>query len=313
MTKNIRLNFNICIAQLLFCFLFSIHPLQAGESEIEKRVEELLAAPLEDDGIREEAVNELVALGEPACWFMAGELGTRDLFKFFTLREALIQQEATASLALRHYADSLPERRARAAMGVLAKIGNPGDLPFFLSKIEDPRWRMRGAALKGIGNTEVVSVTLEAQIHPRLNDPDVSVRRQATGALGKVGTDASLDGLLKRFSDDSFFVRQTAKRAIVKIWNRNGTGEFDLAPLLELTKQNRSLAAKIPAIELLGNRKEQVAQDRLKKLALDSDWAVRGAAIQALGKHHREWVVAEFSLEKESDPYVKEILEQLAE
>jgi hypothetical protein len=273
--------------------------------EVHRRIETLLAGPLENDASREIRVKELTALGEPGSRAMAEMLGTRDLFRFMTLRAALIAQGATASPALREMVDSPPPLRARAAMGVLAEIGNPKDADFFLAHLKGFEWPLRAAAARGAGRTRVVSATVEEPLWSALGDEDDSVRRYAAGALGEVGTARSLSQLAETLKDESFYVRRASARAIARCWSRGVQDHAVLRDLIRLAGEETAPGAQMEAIGLLGLRDEPEAVSRLKGLTAHPDWAIRAAAIQALKGKHEQWLRENRIFERDPDPLVR--------
>ncbi len=277
----------------------------AQAEEMRGRIESLLAGPLENDASREMLVKELTALGEPGAQAMAEMLGTRDLFRFMTLRAALIAQGATASPALREMVDSPPPLRARAAMGVLAEIGNPKDVDFFLAHLEGFEWPLRAAAARGAGRTRVVSATVEEPLWSALGDEDDSVRRYAAGALGSVGTARSLSRLAEALKDESFYVRRASARSMARGWSRGVQDHAVLRDLIRLAGEENAPGARLETIGLLGLRDEPEAVGRLKGLTAHPDWAIRAAAIRALKGKHEKWLKENKIFERDPDPLVK--------
>ena len=257
---------------------------RAGEASLEERIDVLLAEKLAADATRENVVQQLVALGAEAYPILARRLESKDLLKFLAIREALIELGPAASPALRSYVDTPPGHRARAAMSILSKIGHPGDLEFFLEHADHPAWQLRGGALRGIGNTGVVSATVEQAIRPRLDDPDPSVRRYAVRALGKTGTPTCFPRLAESLDDSSFFVRRAASRALGELWQRSATSEIDLIPLLKRTENTAQWPTQIIAIETLGRCRSPLSEERLRQLAEDPDPTLRQAATRAINQ-----------------------------
>ena len=280
----------------------------ANSAPVAWRVDALLAQDLSEDATREKVAKELAALGEEGSWVLAERLERKDLFVFMALREALMALDATACPALRAYAGQPPEHRARGAMAILAQIAKPADAGFFVTYLADERWVMRAQAARGLGRTGIHSATVESGLKALLDDPDDSVRRYATSALGKVGTPESASRLLEKLSDDSFFVRRAAARAIGRVWERSATAEVDLSPVLALTGGEVELPTRLLAMELLSKRPEEKAVERLKTLSAHPDWAVRAAAVRALLPGHKDWVKANLSPAGETDMLVRTLL-----
>jgi HEAT repeat protein len=281
---------------------------RAQDEVIAKQVDQLLAGDLEEDASREQVVDQLVALGKPGSWALAESLERRDMYVSMTLRAALIQLDATASAALRSVVDRPPYWRSRSAMAILANIGNRNDIAFFEDYLQSEEWAMRGLAVKGIGKTEFVSATLEERLCPMLEDPVGVVRRRAAGALGEVGTAASLDALLQHgMTDESYFVRRASGRALLKLSERLDLSKELAESLIDLTGRENRLPVRIAAIEVMGHLREPVVKERLRALAVEEDWAIRAAALRSMAPKDAALVV----LPEEKDPLVRWEIERI--
>ena len=300
--RDIRMRYTVPLCCLLLGALFS-SPAFAQIDSVRAEVERLLASDITKDASREQVVEQLVALGEAGAWPMAEALVTKDLFKYLALRAAFLTLDATASPALRHYAEEPPDRRARSALAMLAQIANRADLDFFLEHVDHGKWNKRSQALRGIGRLEIVSTTVEQRIAPALGDPDSAVRRYGAFATGASAASDRL--LIPKLNDDDFFVRRAVMRAIAKVWERSATDEIDLAGVIRLTESAGTNPGSLLAIQLLGERGDAAAVDRLKELSKHPDWAVRATAIQALKKRATGWLKQNIVVEEEHDIFVR--------
>lgn len=296
----------------LLLFALGIHfACQAQAMSIREHVEFLLAQDMTLDASRAKVVEQLAALGEEGSAVLAEKLESKDLFLFLALHDALLKLEHRASPALRAQVDLLPEHRSRSAMAILAQLGNPEDLEFFLRYTAHEDWRLRGQALRGIARTNIVSTTVEVHLLPLLNDPDDRVRRAAVNALGHVGTQGASAALLGRLSDESFFVRRAAARAFLHLLKRHPEHAAGLLrEVIPLTAPTYALPTRLAAIGLLGHGDDKASANTLKQLALDRDWAIRSAALRALLPHHRHWIMQNVS-QDDPDPLVQSLLSQL--
>jgi HEAT repeat protein len=106
----------------------------------------------------------------------------------------------------------------------------------------------------------------------------LNVRRSAAEALGKIGSERAIDGLLKLVEDSDFNVRRSAAEALGKIGS-----ERAIDGLLKLVEDSDS-DVRGRAAQALGKIGSERAIDGLLKLVEDSDSDVRWSAAEALGK-----------------------------
>ncbi|NEO48624.1 MAG: hypothetical protein F6K55_32795 [Moorea sp. SIO4A3] len=111
-----------------------------------------------------------------------------------------------------------------------------------------------------------------------LNDDHYSVRRIAAKALEKIGTEATIDPLIKCLDDDHYSVRRIAASALGKI----GT-EATIDPLIKCLDDDKS-SVRISAASALGKIGTEVAIEPLIKFLDDDHYSVRRIAASALGK-----------------------------
>ncbi|NET64392.1 MAG: NACHT domain-containing protein [Moorea sp. SIO1G6] len=111
-----------------------------------------------------------------------------------------------------------------------------------------------------------------------LDDPDSDVRRIAADALGKIGTEATIDPLIQLLNDNDYNVRSIAAYALGKI----GT-EATIDPLIKLLNDN-NYNVRIRAAYALGKIGTEATIDPLIKLLNDNNYNVRSIAASALGK-----------------------------
>ncbi|WP_198954109.1 HEAT repeat domain-containing protein, partial [Moorena bouillonii] len=100
----------------------------------------------------------------------------------------------------------------------------------------------------------------------------------AADALGKIGTEATIDPLIKLLDDHDKYVRSSAAEALGKI----GT-EAAIDPLIKLL-DDHDLSVRRSAAEALGKIGTEATIDPLIKLLDDDHYDVRIRAVDALGK-----------------------------
>jgi HEAT repeat protein len=181
-----------------------------------------------------------------------------------------------------------PEWPVRArAVELAAGIGPL--VPALIAAASDPEPRVREAALKAIGLTNLATGAPAAAL-ASANDPWTFVRVAATEALGTLPQDpTTTNALVKTLSDPSPKVRLTAIGALGK------QKLTQLAPRvrerLDDTREDADVRAL--AARTLGTMCVQNAADRLTKLAQlsrspvdDADERIGMASIEALGALH---------------------------
>ncbi|NET86184.1 MAG: hypothetical protein F6J94_31215, partial [Moorea sp. SIO1F2] len=111
-----------------------------------------------------------------------------------------------------------------------------------------------------------------------LDDDDSDMRRSAASALVKIGTEASINPLIKLLDDDEYSVRRSAAYALGNI----GT-EATIDPLIKLLDDDE-YSVRRSAAYALGNIGTEATIDPLIKLLDDDHYLVRIRAAYALGK-----------------------------
>ncbi|NEP26999.1 HEAT repeat domain-containing protein, partial [Moorena sp. SIO3I6] len=128
---------------------------------------------------------------------------------------------------------------------------------------------------------QLLGITASDRAIPELIDKyldhdEYSVRSVAASALEKIGTEATIDPLIKLLDDDSSDVRESAADALVEI----GTATID--PLIKLLDDDSSDVRR-SAADALGNIGTETTIDPLMKLLDDDSSDVRRSAADALG------------------------------
>ena len=147
-----------------------------------------------------------------------------------------------------------------------------------LDNSEDVRWRA-AEALGKIGGEQAVAGLLKA-----LDDPNGSVRENAVKALGKIGDEQAVVASVLKMLDDPSFIH--AAKALEKF-----DGEQAIAGLLKaLDNPKRGVRAR--AASVLGKIGREQAVAGLLKVLDDPNDSVRWWATEALGKIGSQQAVA---------------------
>jgi HEAT repeat protein/energy-coupling factor transporter ATP-binding protein EcfA2 len=151
-----------------------------------------------------------------------------------------------------------------------------------LFKSEDSDVRCRAAdALGEIGGEQAIAGLIEA-----LKDQDFDVSWRAAEALGEIGGEQAVPGLIEASKDEDSFARRSAAVALGEIG-----GEQAVAVLIEASKDQSSFV-RSPVAEALGKIGGEQAVAVLIEASKDQDSDVSSRAASALGKIGGEQAVA---------------------
>ncbi|NCS48645.1 MAG: TIR domain-containing protein, partial [Microcystis aeruginosa BK11-02] len=142
--------------------------------------------------------------------------------------------------------------------------------------------RKAALALGKIGSETAIAGLLKA-----LEDSNKDVRRYAVEALGKIGSETAIPGLLKALEHSDYAVRRNAAFALGNI------GSETAIPGLLKALEHSDYAVRRNAAFALGNIGSETAIPGLLKALEDSDEGVRGEAAVALGKIGSETAIPE--------------------
>jgi len=167
-------------------------------------------------------------------------------------------------------------------------------------------FRIRGATCTALGLIGDSSAT--SYLIPLLNDTVNLVRKSAAFALGQTGSPRAVHYLIGALSDEFYGTRFAAGNSLVKL---GYLSTRSLIPLLDSDNSN----LRCLVIEILGKIKDKRAFDPLLKTLNDSDWAVRGFAVEALASVGNDRAMKAIKdLEKtEVHPFVKRKIEEALE
>ncbi len=124
------------------------------------------------------------------------------------------------------------------------------------------------------------------ELNQALKDSDRSVRRNASEALAKIGSETAIPGLLKALEDSDRSVRRNASEALAKI------GSETAIPGLLKALEDSDRSVRRNASEALAKIGSETAIPGLLKALEDSDRYVRRNASEALAKIGSETAIA---------------------
>nr|NCR13969.1 TIR domain-containing protein [Microcystis aeruginosa SX13-11] len=150
--------------------------------------------------------------------------------------------------------------------------------------LEDSDYEVRWNAAEALGN--IGSETAIAGLLKALEHSDYAVRRNAAEALGNIGSETAIPGLLKALEDSDSDVRWNAAEALGNIGS-----ETAIAGLLKALEDSDS-DVRWNAAEALGKIGSETAIPGLLKALEHSDYAVRRNAAFALGNIGSETAIA---------------------
>jgi HEAT repeat protein len=256
----------------------------------------------------------VVGLGAPAVPALIQALGDSDWDVRRAAAEALGKlgdPQAVPALigALGEWGDLWSENVRRAAAEALGKLGDPQAVPALIQALGDSDWDVRRAAAEALAKigTPAVPALIQA-----LGDSDWDVRRAAAEALGAIGDPQAIPALIQALGDSGWDVRRAAAEALgaigdpqavppLSVWAHAGEDAARDAlqtlghPMLDLPQAVAQVVAQgawgvlIRALTCTQVREVVVglgapAVPALIQALGDSDWDVRRAAAEALGK-----------------------------
>lgn len=190
----------------------------------------------------------------------------------------------------------------KAVIEALSVIGTEDAIRYLTYALTDEESNIRISAalsLGSIGGKEVLDSLVILT-----SDPDTSVRVAAAKSLGMLKDEKATKTLITLLYDRNGFVVTTAIEALGAI----GGDDAKNAIINMLSSQDNEI--KRTAISALVSFKH--IEDNLIPFLRDPDWAVRIAAVRALGRRADEKVRKEFEklLDTEEDPAVKKAVEE---
>jgi HEAT repeat protein len=146
----------------------------------------------------------------------------------------------------------------------------------FLRLLGDPEPAVRQAALFGAAQAGLRP--LAPKMIELLGDGDADVRRAAAAAAGVLGDGLAVPALLRAFPEAPPDLRETITTAVTRL-------DLGAAPaLIEALLQSPNVGSKIAVTRTLARLRLPGSVDVLARLSDHPEPAVRGAAIEALGR-----------------------------
>ena len=184
----------------------------------------------------------------------------------------------------------------RLAIRSLGRVGGPAARDSLLHLLDTPNRDLVLEALGRIGDPVVAP-----EVARFLNDEVADVRRRAVVALGKTAGAGGVDRIADALSDPHHGVRFAAAGALEAI------GPPAAEALLHRADRT-SGTERYLTIRTLGRLRYRPARGRLKRALKATDWALRAAAAEALGRLAEVACAAglEEALQVETHPFVRE-------
>jgi HEAT repeat protein len=234
----------------------------------------------------------------------------------FLLLALADRTDAAVMPAVLAAAGSGPQKLRLTAVGVLDRLGNPSSLPVLLDAATDGDAELAQAALGALarlsgsgvdadllarlpattGQTRRVLIELASQRHldralpiivQSAEDADAGVRSAAVQAIGALGDDQQVPGLVRilqaaRSQKD----RADLEMALLGITGRNGLRA--VPPLLPLAR-NGDPALRIIALRVLASAGGPDALAAVKSAVADQDETVQDEAVRTLSTWPNNW------------------------
>jgi HEAT repeat protein len=318
----------------------------SASEDLKERVESLLekGETLEDSQAVEEVVLEIAALGEESLPLLIENLGlynnprlnvarksivnmgpavVDDLLEALPGKYWIVQRGIGSTLPLfgeggfsilthnlQSHTKPLVRRYCAQALGEMKSALGGMDVKPLIDALNDKEWTVRNQAafaLGKLGDPEAIQPLLRSL----QKDQDDDVRRNAIIALKKIigGQTGMSDPpmmkeaikpLIKTLHHTHHRVRFPVAECLVAI------GEPAVEPLIKALKKSKDYESRNLMIRILGEIGGEEVMKELLKLLEDKDWAIRGAAAEALGKSVNQKILEDLSLsiQKENHPFV---------
>jgi len=289
--------------EVLLCLAFSAFIIPFGDLtasafrslrllNLELSVNNIATFPLEDSISRKRDAFDLERLF--AVWRAAKEKGRENDARL--ARNAVVHAYRLASKGDVKLQGKLSNTIKVFESGQRSLSPLPEILMHFLLKSGDGRVRWQAAdALGKIGTEKTIEPLILA-----LKDDESDVRESAATALGKIGTEKAIDHLILALKDDDSNVRGRAAEALGKI----GTEKAIDPLILALKDDDRGVRRR--AASALGNIGTKKAIEPFILALKDDDRGVRRRAASALERIGTEKAIEPFILAlKDDDPGVR--------
>lgn len=282
-------------------------PAQDSEPAPDSRLEELFrTASLWQVGANVEKVENarkaLVAYGEPAVRFVTGKLDTDKTLELRAINSVIDGVGgATAIPLLLPLLESTKPNVRRNAIDICSRLKAKEAAEPIARSLDDPAFIL--PAIRALGDLGVADAV--PKILPALKHEREMVRIAACTALGKLKDARAIPDLIAALDDPLFTVRYPAQWALV------GIGE-EAGKVCVTALAGASARARPHLVQALGSLSGGPATTVLLELLKDEDWAVRGFAVEGLGRSKDSAVrdALKPMLTTETHPFVRGKLEE---
>jgi len=161
----------------------------------------------------------------------------------------------------------------RRSINILAEIGDKKAVNPIYDKLFSSDAGIKASAIYAMWKFNEKKAIPE--ILKALNDDNPSVVRRAVVVLGDFKETKAIPDLVKLLGNENYSIRYPAANSLIKI------GDSAVDDIIKGIDSGNQLA-KYQIIECLGRIKNRKAVDPLIKMLYDSDFAVRGFAVEAL-------------------------------
>ena len=236
--------------------------------------------------------------------YLVAKLDIRDARERRTLIDSLLGQMPDAILPVCEATKSSNRDVVRTACEVLAKLKDSRAVPYLLKVLDHPDIQARGYASLALGKSGGAGA--RDGLLKALSDSVNLVRTEAAAGLGYLRQQdtSTLSSLILALADDYYGVRFAALNSLVKFNDRS-------LPHLYRALESQTPLTRQLAAEALGKMRSPGAPSRLTRLLKSPLWADRLAAIEALAEIDTPASRQLLSSHIESEPLVKNRLEEL--
>ncbi|MBI5779059.1 MAG: HEAT repeat domain-containing protein [Planctomycetes bacterium] len=224
------------------------------------------------------ARDKFKALGPKMLYYVIPELASENYNESGWASAFIAAQGKVAVPALLEHLKLKDKGLRRAIIMTLGDLADPSATEALLPFLQHPGLvDITCMSLGKLKDKRAVPALLKLADNKAFKESE-GLRKLLAVALGNIADAAAVPHLIKALDEEYFWVRYPAEQALIQI------GEPSVPALLDVVKANR-FPASAHAIEALGRIKSKDAKvyDALVKGLDNTDWAMRGFAVEALG------------------------------
>ena len=212
--------FSEVLLNVVLCIFLTVNiNAQERETDINKRIDELISTLVKERRNWNDAAAGLVKIGEPAITPLIKVLRDNSLDEWSRRKASWVIRDINSTKAVEPLIEILvdtqfdPQIRAHAA-NVLGRLGSEKAVDPLAQVVESEHTAVRNSAVLALARLK--SEKAIGPLTRSLNDENFMVRLNAVGGLGSLDTDKVIDPLIRAVKDENDVVRASAIKNLAK-------------------------------------------------------------------------------------------------